>query len=251
MTFEERWVTAGARRMFARAGPTVPGRDAVVLVHGFIIAGGVYEHVAPLLANDFNVFVPDLPGYGRSEQPPRPLDVPALADAMVAWMDAVGLGRALLVGNSLGSQVVADLAARYPQRIVRIVLQGPTVPKHERSMLIQAFRRRQNERRESSQALHELSRRDYRVVGFSRALRIGRMILRDRIEEKLPRIAVPALLVRGTRDPIVRGGWLERLAGLLADGRIAEVAGGTHSVVFIEPERFVAAIRPFLLEARA
>jgi pimeloyl-ACP methyl ester carboxylesterase len=162
-------------------------------------------------------------------------------------MDATGLERCSFVGNSLGSQIVADLAARRPERVARIVLQGPTVPAHERSVLIQAFRRWQNERRESSGALRTLAHEDYRAVGFRRALQIGRMILRDRIEDKLPKIAAPTLLVRGTRDPIVRDGWLDRLGALLPDGRIAEVVGGTHSVVYIEPERFVQAIRPFLL----
>ena len=247
LNLHERWTIVDGRRVYARVGSCTPEAPPLVLVHGFIVAGNVYLPAAETLVRDFAVYVPDLPGYGKSDLPQRPLDIPELADALIAWMDAIGISHASFVGNSMGAQIVADLAARRPERVGKIVLQAPTVPTGERSMLIQAFRRWQNERRESSDALRKLAREDFRIVGLRRALQIGRMVLRDRIEDKLPKIAAPTLLVRGTRDPIIRDGWLHRLGELLRDGRIAEVVGGTHSVVFIEPQRFVEAIRPFLL----
>lgn len=247
MNLHERWTIVDGRRVYARVGTCKPGAPPLVLVHGFIVAGDVYLPAAEALVHDFTVYVPDLPGYGKSDAPPRPLGVPELTDALIAWIDAIGISHASFVGHSMGAQIVADLAARRPERVEKIVLQAPTVPAGERSVLIHALRRWQNARRESSDALERLAREDFQGIGLRRALQIGRMVLRDRIEDKLPKIASPTLLVRGTRDPIVRDSWLHRLGELLRDGRIAEVVGGAHSVVYIEPERFVDAIRPFLL----
>ena len=73
--------------------------------------------VAERLVPYRRVFAPDLPGFGGSEKPSRVLDLPGLSDALAAWMGGVGVGRAALVGNSLGCQIIADLALRHPERI--------------------------------------------------------------------------------------------------------------------------------------
>ena len=49
-------------------------------------------HGAKRLAPDFDVFVPDLPGFGDSAHPKQVLDLPQLADGLLAWMDVAGLG---------------------------------------------------------------------------------------------------------------------------------------------------------------
>ena len=111
-----RWITAGGVRMFARVGTRRPRCPApsVVMVHGLVISSLYMVPSARLLAEDYPVLAPDLPGFGRSGKPDRVLDVPELADALAAWMEAVGLASAALVANSLGCQVVADLAVRRP-----------------------------------------------------------------------------------------------------------------------------------------
>src|SRR5690349_660164 len=92
---------------------SVSGTGApVVLVHGFGVSGTYMLPLAEALAERFSVFVPDLPGYGRSEHPDTPLGVAALADALTGCLDALGLERPVLVANSLGCQVVTELAVR-------------------------------------------------------------------------------------------------------------------------------------------
>ncbi len=82
---------------------------------------------AERLAEDFPVYAPDLPGFGHSSKPSHALDLPALAEALASWMTAAGLESAAMVGNSLGCQVIAEFGVRYPQRLHRAVLQGPTI----------------------------------------------------------------------------------------------------------------------------
>lgn len=126
---ESVWTRVGGLRVHARAsgGPAPEERTAVVLVHGLIVSSRYMVPTAERLALHRRVFAPDLPGFGRSERPLEPLDVAALADALSDWMGQVGLERATLVGNSMGCQVIADLAVRHPGRVEQAVLQGPTM----------------------------------------------------------------------------------------------------------------------------
>ena len=69
--------------------------------------------------------VPDLPGYGRSQRRDRVLDIPALAEALVAVLDALDIDKAVLVGNSMGCPVSLEVAHAAPERVHRLVLVSP------------------------------------------------------------------------------------------------------------------------------
>ncbi len=111
------------------------GRIPLVLVHGLGVSGRYLLPALTELARSTRVYVPDLPGFGRSARPTRPLDVPELSDWLGAWMRAVGLSRAVLMGHSFGCQVVVDFALRHPELVERLVLAAPTVDPRARSAL--------------------------------------------------------------------------------------------------------------------
>jgi 2-hydroxy-6-oxonona-2,4-dienedioate hydrolase len=128
------WTPAGGLRMHARVfGEAAPGGPSVILVHGLVVSGRYMVPAAERLAHDRRVFVPDLPGFGLSESPPCVLDVAGLSGTLSAWMEGIGLERATLVGNSMGCQVITELAARHPERVERAVLQGPTMDPRRRA----------------------------------------------------------------------------------------------------------------------
>ena len=86
------------------------------------------------LSRHYRTYAPDLPGFGKSEKPSRILNVAGLSDALGAWIEAVGLEGAALVGNSVGCQIIANLAVRRPELVERVVLQGPNMDPHGRSV---------------------------------------------------------------------------------------------------------------------
>lgn len=243
-------VQAGPWRVHVRlAVDRAPaGRPAVVLVHGLGVSSRYMVPLARALAPDFPVFAPDLPGFGWSEKPRRVLDIPELADALVAVLDALGLERPALIGNSMGCQVIVDLAARYPQRIDRAVLNGPTVDRHARTPLRQLLRLLAASPREPlSQSLVVAA--DYLQCGPRRLLRTFRHALADPIERKLPFVRVPALVLRGARDLLVPQQWAEEVTRLLPMGRLVVLPGVAHAVNYSAPEAFARVARSFLEEA--
>ena len=245
-TLESVWMRAGEYRMHARVSRFPdPAKPPVVLVHGLGVSSRYLVPTAVRLADDYRMFVPDLPGFGRSERPRHILDVSGLADALESWMDAAGLPNAALLGNSLGCQVIVDLAVRRPERVERAVLVGPTMDAHARSATVQVGRLILDSIREPPTTTL-LVFFDHLTCGPVRLLRTFGAGLRDRVEDKLPRMRCPTLVVRGTHDPIAPRPWVEEVARRLPHGRLIELVGAPHAANCSTPLELVRVVRPFL-----
>lgn len=242
------WTTVNGLRLHALVPVKVDARHDVppiVCVHGANVSGTYMIPTAVRLLPIYRVLLPDLPGYGRSDKPARILDIPTLADVLVAWMDAVGIERAALLGNSLGCQIAADVAARHPNRVSHLILVGPTVDPAARTarqqikrLLLDALRERRT--------LILLAQLDYLRAGPRRVVGTLRVALRDRIEEKLPRVTAPTLVVRGGRDVLVPQRWAEEVTRLLPNARLVVVPGSAHAVNYSRPDELATAVRQFL-----
>ena len=232
----------------ASVDPAPPGAGAIVLVHGSGLSHQYMIPTARLLTSDFRVYVPDIPGYGDSGDPGEVLNVPEMADWLAAWMPAIGLERASFLGNSFGCQVIADIAARYPERVERTVLQGPTTPPPERSTFWQFVRWRQNQRY-NPKWLGEVTNVDYHKAGVWRLIRSFMFQITDRIEAKAPYIKAPTLVVRGEYDPIASQDFCELIVRLCPDARLQIIPDVAHTMVVTGPAQLAEATRAFLSEA--
>ncbi|MDQ2682390.1 MAG: alpha/beta hydrolase [Chloroflexota bacterium] len=248
-TLREHWTTVDGLRVYAQVGTDYAGSAAhpIVLVHGYAVASGYLLPTARDLAAEHPVFVPDLPGSGKSDRPDRVLTLPELADALAAWVDANRIGEAVLLGQSFGCQIVAHFAVRRPDLVSALVLVGPTTDPAARSLPKLLWRLLKDIVREHPMELL-IAARDYLRFGPRWALKTARIMLRDRIEEVLPRVDAPVLVVRGEHDPIASPEWVEGLAAVARDGAWAVIPDGAHAVNFDEPDRLAAAVRRFLAE---
>ncbi len=95
----------------------------VVLIHGLGASAEIWSaNIGPLAAKH-RVCVPDLPGFGRTEMPPRMDFTPAAyARFIMDLMTALGIGRAALVGHSLGGGIALRVILDDPGRVERLVL---------------------------------------------------------------------------------------------------------------------------------
>jgi pimeloyl-ACP methyl ester carboxylesterase len=217
----------------------------VVCVHGFGVSGRYFVPAAERMAAMRVVHVPDLPGHGRSGTPARAPDVPALADALVRWMDAAGLARAALVANSMGAQVAVDAAVRHAARVERLVLVGPTIDRRDRTVIGHAWRLLRCAPFERP-SLVPIVVRDYLRMHW-RLVPELRAMLGHRVERQLPEVRGPVLLVRGAHDAVAPARWLAEMAASLGGPvAIVELPRWGHAVHHAAPDAFVAAIAPFL-----
>ena len=228
-----------------------PEGQPVVLVHGLGLASESLADMASALP-EFRVYVPDLPGFGASDHPPRALSIKGLADALDHWCEVVGLTDAVLVGNSYGAQVVAELAAREVEehrsrrRARAIALIGPTCEPEHRSLTGQVSRWIANGSNDEGGGNPLALLGPYLKAGLRRTVRTAWAATRHRIEDRLPIIDVPVLIIAGELDEISPLDWTERLVGLLSNGERRVVEGGAHSMHGSHPERLAHLVRLFV-----
>jgi pimeloyl-ACP methyl ester carboxylesterase len=106
------------------------GERPIVLIHGLLMNGRMYERLGPALAERGNrVICVDLLGHGRSDQPEdlRLYSMALFADQVVALLDHLELESAVVGGTSLGANVALELAVRHPDRAAGLFVEMPVL----------------------------------------------------------------------------------------------------------------------------
>ena len=237
-------------RVSAPSGHRAVG-PSIVFVHGLGVSTRYMEPTMARLAETHAVAGLDLPGFGRSAAPPHAFGVAEHARTLARWLDARDIGPAIFVGNSYGCQVIVDCVARWPERAVGLVLNAPTMDPAHRNALVMLARVLADVPREPWR-LAVIVARDYLRAGPRRVLATLGEALRDRIEEKLPAIAQPVLVVCGARDPVITARWASECARLVgiersgaAGGVMQCVATAAHALPYDDPATFADIITNF------
>jgi 2-hydroxy-6-oxonona-2,4-dienedioate hydrolase len=245
------WTTIDGLRIHARVSETPGIAPPIVFVHGLGVSSRYMEPTLARLAATRRVAAPDLAGFGRSDSPPRPFTLVQHARLLERWLDARGIVAPILVGNSYGCQVIVECVSRAPTRAQGLVLNAPTMDPAHRSAVVMIARVLADVPREPWR-LAVVVARGYWRAGLRCLLVTLADALRDRIEEKLPGIAQPTLIVCGARDPVVTVRWASECARLVGIER-ADAAGGTmqcvataaHALPYDDPVTFAAIIANF------
>jgi pimeloyl-ACP methyl ester carboxylesterase len=213
-----------------------------VLVHGIGVSSRYFHPSAAELAKYGTVYLVDLPGYGSAPNPRRDVTIADHAGVLAKYLAAEGIDDPILVGHSMGTQVVTQLVHDYPETTDRIVLLAPTMDPDARGFWRATGRLLRDILTCEPPAVNAIVSVDYFFrCGIPYFLKQTRHLLADRIEDRLPLLAVKALVIRGDRDGICPEPWTRRVAGLLRDGSYAEVPG-PHVIMFTDPPRVAAYI---------
>lgn len=100
----------------------------VILIHGFLYNTVMWKQNIDTLAEKFKVYAIDLFGWGYSERlKTMDYSFPFYAKQIIGFMDALDIGKASLVGQSMGGGIAVYVAAHYPQRVDKLILVDPAV----------------------------------------------------------------------------------------------------------------------------
>jgi 2-hydroxy-6-oxonona-2,4-dienedioate hydrolase len=226
-----RWDEVGEVSIHSRVGGAGP---PVVLVHGYGVSGRYLLPLARVIAARCAAYVPDLPGRGRRDRPAAATGIGDLADALGDWLDVVGLCSPVLVANSLGCQIVTELAVRRPHRVGPLVLIGPTIEPARRGARHQIIGALRDSAQEPA-GLVKLAFSDTARRGVAGLHATARSALADRIEQRLPHVHQRTVVVHGGNDRFISRRWAEEVADLLPHGRLLVVPDATHAVPYTHP----------------
>lgn len=244
--------------------PWGDGERCVVFIHGALNDHSVWTLLARWYAHHgYRVLALDQPGHGRSDGPPL-ASVEALADWVLALLDAAGVASAHLVGHSMGSLIALEAASRAPGRVAGLVMVGTAYPMKVSDALLGTAR-------------DDPARAIAMVNAFSHSglaskpsypgpgawLRGGSSALMHRIQENAEgnlfehdfrvcdayangleaaaRVACPAHLVVGTRDAMTPPRAMKELAGALR-ATVSRIVSG-HALMQEAPDAVLNAMR--------
>ena len=127
----------GVRVAVFEAG--TPSGEPLVLLHGIgHWTQAAWDALLPEL-DAYRVVAIDLPGFGESDRPDAPYDAPYYARIVEDVVEARGLGRFCLAGNSLGGMIAAQFASGHPERVAALVLIAPAGFRRSPGLVVRVF----------------------------------------------------------------------------------------------------------------
>jgi pimeloyl-ACP methyl ester carboxylesterase len=252
-TLDARFVdVAGLRTRYLVRGCGPP----VLVLHGWGASIETVLSIVDGLKAQCTVYALDLPGFGQSALPPRAWGVGEYQEFLAAFMDAVGVRRAALIGHSNGGRIAIRMGSTEPQRIDKLVLVDSAGIRPRRTLrwyrrvalakigkyaarLLGPPGERLRER-----LVHRAGSTDYLAAGAMRPTLV-RLVNSD-LRGHLPRLAAPTLLIWGAGDtdtPLAAAQEMERL---IPDAGLVVFDGAGHYSYLDQPGRFAAVVSHFL-----
>jgi pimeloyl-ACP methyl ester carboxylesterase len=260
-------LTVGESDVYAYTGSRTPdpARPALVFVHGAANDHGVWALQSRYFAHHgWNVLAIDLPGHGRSGGDALP-SVEAIAHWIPALLDAAGVGKAALVGHSLGALAALECAARHPDRVAKIALAGPAAPMTVSDDLLAAAKSDDHLAFElingwSFSAGKQLG--GNRVPGVWMTGNAMRLLERTRAGvlhvdlracheyatglDAAAEARCPVLLILGARDIMAPAKNAQELIAALPDPHVVTLPDCGHALMAEQPDAVLDALRAFL-----
>ena len=200
-----------------------------LLVHGIGASHRYFRRMQQSLAVTGHTHSLDLPGFGGTRRPERPIPVEEYGTLLGRLLDQLEVPRAVLVGHSMGAQFVTELARQRPDAVTHLVLIGPVTDPRRATAVKQAMGLTRDSVKEPP-AGKLIVFRDYLKCGprwFSSELA---QMLDYRTDLSLREVRSPTLVIRGANDPVSGHVWCESLSAAAPDGKLVEVVGHRHLV---------------------
>jgi non-heme chloroperoxidase len=240
-----------------------PEGEPIVFVHGWPDSWFSYSRVLPLLPAAYHAYAIDQRGFGDSERPAAGYSIDRFAADAVAFLDAVGVGRATLVGHSMGSFIARRVAEARPERVGRLVLIGSAVtPVNEVTREVQEAVRDLEDpippefvREFQASAIHVPVPEPFFEGLVAESLKAPARVWRGALDgllafddaAELGRIAAPTLIVWGDHDGLFAASEEQkRLASAIPGARLAVYAETGHCPNWERPERVAAELEAFV-----
>jgi pimeloyl-ACP methyl ester carboxylesterase len=235
----------------------------LLLVHGVMVTGEMFEPIIKHLANRHRVIIPDLRGHGRSRTFPPPYTVPQLASDLARLLDHLGIESTAVLGYSQGGAIAQQFVLDYPKRCNRLVLactyafnmatSREWLEGHITPLLIRILGMKRFARFVIAQGMKQApkARADW-VVGLiagqdSRLMMSAwRAVMAFDSRHRLTEIKCPTLIIAGAEDEAVPIHHAKMLRDGIAGSQLVVVDDGDHALIWAHPDELVHAVDKFL-----
>lgn len=235
----------------------------LLLVHGLMVTGEMFEPVIGHFATRHRVIVPDLRGHGRSRGLPPPYTATQLASDLARLLDHLGIDTTAVLGYSQGGVIAQQLALDHPGRCNRLVLActfafnmvtlSERLEGHLTPLLIQVLGMRRLAKLSVSQGLKQLDRKqgDW-LAGLIEdqdpklMVSAWRETMAFDSRRRLVEIRCPTLIIAGSNDQAVPIHHANMLHNGIPGSRLVIIDGADHALIFTHSDEFLRVTDEFL-----
>jgi 3-oxoadipate enol-lactonase / 4-carboxymuconolactone decarboxylase len=234
----------------------------VVMVHGAGSNGHSWHNQVGHLGRAHSPVAIDLPAHGRSSGVDGLMTVQEYSDFVVAFLDALGIGSAVIAGRSMGGAIAMDMALRYPKRVEAIVpvvtaarfnipaarieaLRGVAMGRAPQAFVTDGFSPATVKDR------FEVVREGWmEQIQTDPRVRYTDMVACTRcdLREQIAQIDKPAFILAGADDPITTPADAEFIHGQVRGSKLRVIANAAHHLPNEQPAETNSAIESFLSE---
>lgn len=235
----------------------------LVCLHGYTDTWRSFEPVLPHLPEEIRAFALSLRGHGEADKPATGYHPADYAADVAAFLDVLGLDRAVVAGHSMGSWVAQRFAIDYPERCLALALIGAVPTWRDNPGLLEVRDAMVGMDDPLDPAfVHEFQASTVArptpdaliATAVAESLQMPARIWREALDQlltvdfspELGRIAVPTLLLTGTRDGMVTDEARRALERAIPDSRPIVYPGGGHAVHWEDPAQVAADIAAFV-----
>jgi pimeloyl-ACP methyl ester carboxylesterase len=222
--------------------------DPIVFLHGWMGSWRYWFPVMEDLALEHRSYGLDLWGFGDSDKASERYEVQAYVDMLIAFMDELGIWQAPIVGHTLGGAIAAELAARYPDRVSKVMavslpLTADTINRKLLSagpneLLARLFWRRQQPYPEVEMSVQKIAKNAIALTIQS----VARLDLRATFEQ----LETPLLGVYGEKDSIVDARQADELTDNHYSARAIVLPDAHHFPMLDQGGTFARLLRDFM-----
>jgi non-heme chloroperoxidase len=238
--------------------------EAIVFLHAYTDSWFAFSRVLPLLSPSYHAFAPDERGHGDSDKPECCYTADDFTADVDAFMGAVGIDQATLVGDSSGGMIAQRVALDYPHRVRRLVLMGsPTTLLNNEAVMEAGEKMRALEdpispefvRQFHMSTIHHPVPEEFLSTALSETLKVPARVWRGYMEgvvltvddtARLGEIEAPTLILWGERDAILGREEQEWRSGTIPDATLKVYPDTGHAVAFERPEWVVRDLEEFI-----
>jgi len=206
----------------------------LVLVHGIGVSMRYFMAFAHELAKTSDVYVLDLPGFGATPRPQSAETIESYAGMVKEFIQQQKLQRPVLIGHSMGCQIVIEVLRTDPGCADASILIGPVVNSKERTGLRQALRLLQDTWFERPRT-NWFVLSDYIRCGVRWYLKVLPSMLAYETEKHIRGVSTPLLLLRGENDTVAPMQWLKLLQTEASRAELREIERSGHGVMCNHP----------------
>ncbi len=236
-------------------------KPALVILHGWGLEGSKYRKLAQILSEEYLVIVPDLPGFGKTSEPPKDYAVADYVRRVKAFLKEKNIEEAHFIGHSFGGRILIKMANKHPKLVKSVILTGaPGVEKFHfkrslkrliywsaaKAMKIFAF----------VPAVKRLKKKFYAKRDFGKLDGVMKRsflkVIREKLDKDAKNIQQATLLLWGRRDQMAPVRDAQKMLEIIPHSYLKIFTRVGHKLPYEKPHEFAREVLGFCskLEAR-